>query len=295
MISIVIPTYNEERFLPRLLKSIEAQSFKDYEIIVADNDSTDTTVEIALKHGARVVDGGLPAVARNRGASSAKGEYILFLDADTLLPDEFFLERLFRRFERDYIDICITSLKPIDSDKLIYKTLFDFANAYFKLMEYVKPQGGGACILVTKRMHRRIGGFDQSMPAAEDLDYITRASEIGRFRVYSDIFVYVSVRRFEKEGLNNYLRKLVHSAFVFFFTGKVSSKVEYEFGNFSKVLLKEGKKPDMRVDRIVMYQMLHQFNRFRHRLINQLKSMGIDESVLRLDKKHKKTNIPKDD
>ncbi len=287
MISIVIPTYNEEDFLPRLLESIEAQDFKDYEVIVADNHSMDDTAEIALKYGARVVEGGLPAVARNRGASVARGEYFLFLDADTFLPDGF-LKGVFERFEEDYIDICIPALKPIDSKKAIYRTLFDFANTYFRLMEYIKPQGGGACIFVTKRMHKRIGGFNEKLVTSEDHDYINRASKIGRFRVYSDIFIYVSVRRFEKEGLNTYIQKIVKSAFVFFFTGKTSKGVEYEFGNFSKALLSGGKRPTKRVDRIIMYQMLHRFNRLRHRLVNQLKSMGIDESVLRFDKRHKR-------
>ncbi len=89
MVSIVIPTYNEERFLPRLLGSIEKQEFKDYEVIVADNHSRDATVEIALSHRARVVEDSLPAVARNRGAKVARGEYLLFLDADTVVPEGF--------------------------------------------------------------------------------------------------------------------------------------------------------------------------------------------------------------
>ena len=153
MISIVIPAYNEEMFLPRLLESIRKQTFKDYEVIVADNDSTDNTVQAAINGGARVVRGGLPAAARNRGAEAAGGEYLLFLDADTVLPDGF-LEKLFKKFEDDYLDICTLMYKPIDSRKMIYKTLFEFANAYLRMMEYIKPQGGGACIFITKRLHK---------------------------------------------------------------------------------------------------------------------------------------------
>ena len=287
MISIVIPAYNEEHFLPRLLESIEDQEFRDYEIIVADNHSKDTTVKIAQQYGVRIVEGGLPAVARNRGAEAAKGEYLLFLDADTVLPKGF-LGKLYDKFEEDYLDICIPALKPIDSRKMIYKTLYDFANTYFKLMEYIKPQGGGACIFVTKRMHRKIGGFNETLKTAEDHDYINRASEIGRFKTYTDIYLYVSVRRLEKEGLKSYIQKIVRDSFSYFFTGRPNRKVEYEFGNFTKAIIEESGKPSKSIDKIIVYKMLVQFNRLRHRLINQLKSMGIDDSVLRFEKKQKK-------
>jgi len=287
MLSIIIPVYNEEYFLPRLLESIEKQEFRDYEVIVADNHSKDKTAEIARQHGARVVEGGLPAVARNRGAEASKGEYLLFLDADTVLPGGF-LEKLYNKFEEDYLDICIPVLKPIDSRKLIYKTLYDFANTYLKLMEYIKPQGGGACIFVTKRLHRRIGGFKESLATSEDHDYINRASEIGRFKEYTDLYLFVSVRRLEMEGLKSYIQKIVRSSFAFFFTGKSSKKIEYEFGNFTKALIQESNKPSKSIDKIVMYKMLVRFNKLRHRLIKQLKRIGIDESVLRFQKKHKK-------
>ena len=68
ILSIIIPTYNEEEYLPVLLESIKEQSFDDYEVIVADANSTDKTREIAKEYGCIVVDGGLPAVGRNNGA-----------------------------------------------------------------------------------------------------------------------------------------------------------------------------------------------------------------------------------
>ena len=86
MLSIVIPTFNEEKFLPHLLKSLKEQTFKDFEIIVADNNSTDATRSVAINVGAKVVKGGLPARGRNNGAKVARGEWLLFLDADVILP-----------------------------------------------------------------------------------------------------------------------------------------------------------------------------------------------------------------
>ena len=77
-LSIIIPTYNEEEYLPKLLYSIKEQEFKDYEIIVADAGSVDRTREIAESNGCKVIEGGLPAVGRNNGAKIAKGKYFYF-------------------------------------------------------------------------------------------------------------------------------------------------------------------------------------------------------------------------
>ena len=89
ILSIIIPTYNEEEYLPVLLDSIKEQNFKDYEIIVADANSEDKTREIAEEYGCTVIEGGMPAVGRNNGAKIAKGEYLLFLDSDLKLTDEY--------------------------------------------------------------------------------------------------------------------------------------------------------------------------------------------------------------
>ena len=88
-VSIVVPTKNEEAYLPILLASLRGQTFQDFEIIVADAHSTDRTREIALQAGAKVVDGGMPGPGRNRGAAVAQGEIIFFFDADVILrhPD----------------------------------------------------------------------------------------------------------------------------------------------------------------------------------------------------------------
>ena len=82
MLSIIVPTLNEEEYLPKLLESIKKQDFKDYEIIVADAGSEDKTLEIAKKRGCIITKGGSITVGRNNGAKVARGDIFLFLDSD---------------------------------------------------------------------------------------------------------------------------------------------------------------------------------------------------------------------
>ena len=136
MLSIIIPTLNEERYLPLLLESIKKQDFKDYEIVVADAGSKDKTVEIAKKYGCKVVSGGLPAKGRNQGAKVAKGDLFLFLDAEAVLP-EHFLKEVLSEFKKRKLGIASCGLEPITKNKA-YKILNDILyNWPVRLLENV--------------------------------------------------------------------------------------------------------------------------------------------------------------
>src|SRR5688572_26822265 len=102
--SVIIPAYNEEKFLPRLLESIKVaasnysggpnQIEAQIEVVVADNDSTDGTAEVANQYGARVVHVTKRriAAARNGGARAASGEILCFIDADSAIHPNTFNE-----------------------------------------------------------------------------------------------------------------------------------------------------------------------------------------------------------
>src|SRR3989304_5649057 len=91
MLTIIVPTKNEEACLPILLESIKWQSIQPEEIIIADAFSEDSTRSVAESFGAKVIGGGLPGSGRNKGAQVAKTKYLLFLDADVVLNDTDFL------------------------------------------------------------------------------------------------------------------------------------------------------------------------------------------------------------
>ncbi len=229
--SIIIPTYNEEEYLPVLLKSIKKQDFDDYEIIVADANSTDKTREIAEEYGCIVVDGGLPAVGRNNGAKVAKGEYLLFLDSDLELTDEY-LRNVLYEFQNEHLGIAITQMLPM-SNKIEDKLFHDFANYFMISVEKIKPHGAGCYgIIAKKELHDECGGFDESLTFGEDTDYIERLAKKEPFRVIRNAKIGVSTRRLEEEGIETLIRQYGKST-VNDFLGKRTdaSELNYNFGH----------------------------------------------------------------
>lgn len=200
ILSIIIPTYNEEEYLPLLLKSIKQQDFRDYEIIVADADSKDNTVKIAEEYGCIVVEGGMPAVGRNNGAKVAKGDYLLFLDSDLKLTEDY-LAKVIYEFKMERLGIAITQMKPL-SKKTEDKLLHDLANLFMISVEKIKPHGAGCYGIIAKReLHERCGGFNEELTFGEDTEYIERLAKKERFKVLRNAKIGVSTRRLEEEGL----------------------------------------------------------------------------------------------
>ncbi|KUK01780.1 MAG: Teichoic acid biosynthesis related protein [Methanobacteriaceae archaeon 41_258] len=233
-LTIIIPTYNEEEYLPRLLESIKNQDYKDYEIIVADANSTDKTREIAEMYGCKIVDGGLPAEGRNNGAKIAQGELLLFLDADVVLT-EGYLKEAIKEFESENLGIAITQMIPLSTRKRD-KILHEFANRFMILTESIKPHGAGCCgILTRKELHEKVGGFDESLDFGEDTDYIERIGKISKFKVLRKPRLLVSIRRLEKEGLKDLAFKYTKSTLCDFLGKKLSaSELNYTFGHSTK-------------------------------------------------------------
>lgn len=200
LLSIIIPTRNEENYLSDLLKSIRMQNFPayDYEIIVADNKSKDRTKEIARKYKCKIIQGGLPGPGRNFGAKAAKGEILLFLDADTGLLTKSFLKNSINEFKSRHLAVAVPEayVKGKKMDELFFETW----NHLVDISQYLMPYAGGWCIFALKKNHDKIKGFDEKITLGEDSDYAQRMSKTGVFRMLKSIKVQVSPRRFKKEG-----------------------------------------------------------------------------------------------
>lgn len=228
-LSIIIPTRNEETCLPALLDSIKSQKFTDYEVIIADANSTDNTRKIAKDYGCIIVDGGLPGVGRNRGAYVANGELLLFLDSDLILTDNYLKETI-TEFEEHDLGLAITQMIPLSS-KLIHKILHEISNKFLVVVESIKPSGAGCCGIITKKeLHQKVDGFDESLDFGEDTDYLERVGKLCRFRVLRKPRILVSVRRIEKEGLLTICYKYTKSTIYDFLGRRLTAKdLNYDF------------------------------------------------------------------
>lgn len=230
MISVIIPTKDEEAFLPRLLKSLRDQTRVPDEVIIADAGSTDDTCEIARSFGARVVEGGLPGVGRNKGAEAANGDTLLFFDADVRLVEPDFIERSLEQMDDREWDIATCDVEPL-SDNHLDKVLHKAYNKYVRVCGSRLPHAAGFCIFVKSDLHERIGGFDERIKFCEDHDYARRAAKEGTFGVL-DPRIPVSVRRLNRDGRLNIALKFALAELHLVTLGPIRhDKFEYRFGH----------------------------------------------------------------
>ncbi len=234
MLSIIIPTLNEEKYLPRLLASIRAQSFFDYEIIVSDGGSLDKTNQIALENNCVFItdtEHHHPAWQRNNGAAMARGDILLFLDADSVLPENFLDESLKEFAALGLVGAAFyIRFNPDKARYHIYSTLF---NIFSWLRQYFSPVGAGAAILAKKSGHEAIKGFDVGIYVAEDFDYCNRLATQGKFRMINSSRILFSARRLEKEGEFKLCLKWFSMGIFTLLNIKIKKKiVKYDFGKY---------------------------------------------------------------
>lgn len=234
LLSVIIPTLNEEKYLPRLLKSLKGQTFLDFEIIISDGGSTDKTKEIAAYYECKFIEDNKhkhPSWQRNNGAEIAVGETLLFLDADIILQPEFLTKILEEFVNKKYIGSGFyIKFNPNKATYVFYAGLFNF---FCFLRQYFAPAAVGSAILAQRSAHEKINGFDTSLYMAEDFDYCYRLSRQGRFRMIKSSRILHSSRRLEKEGSVIVGLKWSFMALFTLFNFKIKRKiVNYEFGKY---------------------------------------------------------------
>lgn len=234
MVTIVIPTKNEEAYLPRLLESIQRQTLKPSKIIVADAHSTDRTREIARAHGARVVDGGMISFARNAGARCATTDFILFLDADVELRDPEFLEKAVGEMLERKLGLATCDVFPL-SDQYIDHFLHKAYNTYARAWGSMYPHAPGFCLLIRRELHEKIEGFDETITFCEDHDYARRACEHGTFGFLKSTKIPVSIRRLDRDGRMKIVVKYMLAEIHLALLGPIKhNKFRYTFGHQAK-------------------------------------------------------------
>jgi len=233
MLSIIIPTLNEENNLLELLKSIEKQNFKDYEIIIADAGSKDKTLEVAKKYNCKITSGGLPAKGKNQGAKIAQGDLLFFLDADVVLPKNV-LGKILREFTKRKLKVAGFCLLPSSKSKLSKSIFTLFYNIPVLALEKILPHAAMG-LLIEKNIFNELNGFDKTITLAEDHDLTRRAQKLGKYGILKSSKILVSDRRFRKDGWAKTYSKYLFCEGHMIFLGPVKSDIfEYKFGHYLK-------------------------------------------------------------
>ena len=232
-ISVVIPTWNEESWLPVVLASIYRCPAIS-EVIVADNYSTDNTARIAADHQCIVIPGGRPAHGRNAGASVARGELIVFLDADVLVTADVIRTVLHHFRDKRVVGVHLP-LDPMGGGSFVllcYKVM----ERYLSLIHALGlSQVVGSFIAVRRDAFIETNGFDEMITAGEDADFLRRLRRLGSVVYDRESRVQVSPRRFRVENQYVFALKTIMWS-VLRLMGSRASFVKYHWPGYATEL-----------------------------------------------------------
>ncbi len=208
-ISIIIPTFNEEKYIKTTLESIRKQPYKDIEVIIADSSSSDRTREIARESYPGIIivnrkERGV-GIACNAAAKIARGELLMFIDADTSITGGL-LSAYGKAFEDKEVVAATGPIVPLEKASrwitLGYKVVSVYTVKLF--IGIGKPSTISSNLMVRKRSYLKLGGFSTTMNTYYDWDLSNRLSKVGKIVFVEGAVAKTSVRRVEKWGMLKY-------------------------------------------------------------------------------------------
>lgn len=200
-ISVIIPTLNEKSHLENTLESVTKQE-GDYEFFVVDGGSSDSTVAIAKQYATVITSQRGRAIQMNTGAKACSGDILLFLHADTILPDNAFRE--IRKRMKDDAVAGGSFYIAFDADTFILKGVSFITRFNFRLFHF-----GDQGIFVRRTVFQTLQGYKE-MPIMEDYDFYKRLGKQGKV-ILLRMPVISSARRFVRKGV---IRQLLINKFV---------------------------------------------------------------------------------
>lgn len=203
LVSIVIPAYNEEKYLARCLASLAKQTFQQFEIIVVDNNSRDETAAIARSYGARVVaeqkQGMIPA--RERGFYEALSDIIAKTDADAILPSDW-VGKVYRLFKRNPQMVALTgNFSFPETNEAQGKLLEVIYDAYCKQLKLIMGHFplNGPNYAIRKSAWEKIKVHKDDKLVHEDFDLSCHLFELGEIKYVKNLKVSYSLRRWKRK------------------------------------------------------------------------------------------------
>ena len=215
-VTIVIPCKNEKDIIQKTLDLLNYQSdIWGIKVVVCDSsDDGITKFDIierletnSDKFDLYLMDGGLPAVARNKGFKLVETPYVLFIDSDVFLLDPKIVKRAFLRIHRQKLDLVTTKFR---SDNGKYNYVYRLFDLLQTISKWSTPFCLGGFMMIRSETFKTLGGFDEEIKVAEDYHFSKQVtpSKFGRI----DNIVFTPPRRFENKGLL-YMIKLFLGSF----------------------------------------------------------------------------------
>jgi len=229
-ISVIIPAYNEEKYIEKCLDSLIEQNFKDYEIIVILNNCTDNTESIVngFKNVKIVKEERKGVVyARQAGTLEAKGEIIASADADSLYPKDW-LSKIESNFKKDNRIVGLYGPVYLKSESIFLRLITKYL---YTLFLYTSKLIGGENVAginfaFKKDVFDKVNGYNTGLLSAEDIDLAKRIKQFGKIKFSSRLIAYSSDRKFK---------------------GRFFKSLFYHLKNYIKVFILK-KKPEGMID-----------------------------------------------
>lgn len=207
-LSIVIPAYNEEKYLGACLDSLKQQTYTDFEVVVVDNNSTDRTADVAILKGEglniRVIAEPQKGIAhaRKKGFAEAKGEIIVSTDSDCTFPSDW-LAKIAANFESTIV--AVYGIGVLNYNSQFQRGLSELSFiAFLALNDFIgKKNVCGFNFAVRKLAYESSEKFDTSLSMAEDVILGLDLMKQGNVKLDTSLKVFTSPRRFEKGSWKN--------------------------------------------------------------------------------------------
>jgi len=251
--SIVIPTLNEEKRLPNLLSDLSKQKEKNFEVLIIDGNSEDKTVLVASRYQDdfqhfEIIKSDRRNLChqRNFGAKQARGEYLIFMDADIRIYSNYLLE--VKKTIDKHAYLFLTTYQLPDNRENFDKLLLQLANYSLEVMRLINKQmAPGYNFIIFKDVFEKVGGFNEKATISEDHELSMRIQSAGvKLYIIPKRILKWSVRRIKQDGYLPIMIKYSIATFYSIMLGEITDKkLGYQMGgqHFAK-----NKKPDKKVD-----------------------------------------------